>query len=58
VGDDEVDAAGFACAGFPADQDVAFGEVDADVLASFVDADVNVVEHGEREPAVHGGGHG
>ena len=58
VGDDEVEPGGLACAGFAAEQHVALGQVDVDVLAVLVDAQVHRVEHGEREPAVDGSGHG
>ena len=58
MGDDEVQPGGLARAGFAAEQHVAFGQVDVDVLAVLVDAQVHGVEHGEREPAVDGGGHG
>ena len=46
---DQVQPGGLACAGFAAEQHVAFGQVDVDVLAVFVLAQVHRVEHGERE---------
>ena len=46
---DQVQPGGLACAGFAAEQHVAFGQVDVDVLAVFVLAQVDGVEHGERE---------
>ena len=49
VGGDQVQPGGFARAGFAAEQDVAFGQVDVDVLAVLVLAQVHRVEHGERE---------
>ncbi len=49
VGDDEVERVGFPAAGFAAQQHVAFGQVDVDVFAVFVDAQVHRVEHGQRE---------
>ena len=46
---DQVQPGGFARAGFAAEQHVAFGQVDVDVRAVFVAAQVHRVEHGERE---------
>ena len=49
VRDDQVQPGGLARAGFAAEQHVAFGQVDVDVLAVLVAAQVHRVEHGERE---------
>ena len=64
VRDDQVQPARLARAGFAAEQHVAFGQVDVDVLAVLVAAQVHGVEHGEREggdrrqrPGI-GGSHG
>ena len=60
VRDDEVEGVGLAAAGLAAEQHVAFGEVDVDLVAVLVDAQVHRVEHGQREHR-HGdgdGGHG
>ena len=54
VRDNEVQSARFARAGFAAEQHVPLGQVDVDVLAVLIDAQVDGVEHGEREPAVRG----
>ena len=54
---DQVDPGGFARAGFAAEQHVPLGEVDVDVLAVLVDAQVYGVEHRERERAGGWGGH-
>ena len=51
VRDDQVEPGGLAAAGFAAEQHVAFGQVDVDVLAVLIDAQVHRVEHGERERA-------
>src|SRR5215472_3376043 len=49
VGDDEVLGAGLARTGFAADQHVAFGQADVDVVAVFVNAQVDRVKDGQRE---------
>ena len=49
VRDDEVERVGFPAAGFAAEQHVAFGQVHVDVFAVFVNAQVDRVEHGQRE---------
>ena len=49
VGGDEVEGVGLAAARFAAEQHVALGEVDVDVLAVLVDAQVDRAEHGQRE---------
>ena len=54
VGDDEVERVGFPAAGFAAEQHVPLSQVDVDVFAVLVDAQVNRVEHGQREHR-HGG---
>ena len=61
---DQVQPGGLARAGLAAEQHVPFGQVDVDVRAVFVAAQVHGVEHGEREggdrrqrPGV-GGSHG
>ena len=46
---------GLAAAGFAAEQHVPLGQVDVDVLAVLVDAQVDRAEHGQREHR-HGGG--
>ena len=51
VRDDQVDPGRLARAGLAAEQHVPLGQVDVDVLAVLIDAQVHRVEHGERERA-------
>jgi hypothetical protein len=59
---DEVQGVGLAAAGLAAEQHVALGQVDVNVLAVLVDAQVHRAEHGQREHRhgcrCGGGGHG
>ena len=51
VGGDQVEGVGLAAAGFAAEQHVPLGQVDVDLLAVLVNAQVDGVEDGEREHA-------
>ena len=55
VGDDQVQGVGLAAAGLAAEQHVPLGQVDVDLVAVLVDAQVDRAEHGQREHR-HGGG--
>ena len=54
VGDDQLQGDGLAAAGFPADEHVALGEGDVDLVAHFVGAQV----HGLPDRQRHGAGQG